>query len=123
MSRVRPASTSELQARQDERTDALVVVRDDRLAHVVLEGPVALLLPAQPGDRADAVERYETIGIDGDQLPDDSIVSAFRDRAIPRIDPAHARALRERVHEHAGRRRFVVILRAARLVEHLVPEA
>src|SRR4051812_11752582 len=114
-------SSAELQRREDERTDAFVVVRDDGLVDVVLEGPVAIRIATESRDRTDAIERDGSVGVLADEPPHEAIERASGRLTIARLQITHARALRERIGEHAGGGRLEIVGRGAWLVHGLEP--
>src|ERR1043166_3861208 len=112
-----------LRARHQKRADALRVVRHDLLAQVVAIAAVAVRVAAQAADAHDALYVRPPRGVGLDEAARDAFETSPRDPEISAGQVAATRALRERVDEHAGGRRFEVVPLRAAAVEHLVPEA
>src|ERR1019366_885805 len=94
-----------LNARENERSRALWVVLNDRLACVILERAIARPSVghgvSQPRALADLREHQQTIGVSFHQAPDEALVSLLdrRHESVARqVAPVHA--LGQRVYEH-----------------------
>src|SRR5438552_12641308 len=116
----------ELDRREEERADAVVVVRHHRTRRVIRERPVAVL--AAVGSDPEAGAHAGASDVDAPRaLADEALHDAalgldgpvaVRGRQMP-----EPRAFEKRIHEHARARLLEVVARAPALIENLPPDA
>src|SRR6185436_12708437 len=81
-----------LDSRENERPVALRVIRRDRLAHVVAVAAVAA--EAEPPDEALVRHADFAVGVDGDELFDETVEARHGDVLVRGVEVALARGLR-----------------------------
>ena len=110
-----------LERSPDERSDALAVVLDDRLAEIIFEISLSHLLSAKASDSATICHRDGSVFVLTDEAVNELRIETKDIFLVRLIYISHPQALEEGICEHDRACRLLVVSFTVRAVEHLIP--